>query len=362
MSLMCNSERTRRRRWIPALVLATCLASSTEADGAPPSDGASGPSVALLPIEFVDPLPEADQAGLERTIRDAFETPDLDLVQGAKVERARERGCPAQLDETCLRAIGSELGVTHVVTVEVHSADQDFRVLLRALGVTGDRSPSEVEVECPVCGIAEVESSVAAQAVVLRDRVIADVQPGRLVVEGTPEGATVRVDGRRVGVVPFESELASGEHELLVSERGYFDAIVPIQITAGAVERIRVDLEPAGEEDRTQKRWRSPVGWTALGLGLAGAGAGVGLFVLHGRPHANLCDDMANIDINGACKWVYQTQAAGIGLLVGGVVVAGVGVTLVAIDRRKSRSSDTARARNLKLGVGLGRIEISGHF
>lgn len=328
-------------------------------------------SVAVLPIVFEGELPEGDQRELAETIEQAFEHPELDLVTGAKVERAYAERCADEATAACLRKLGRELGVTHALAVVVRASNRDFEVEMRVVSVAGSREPSEAEVECPVCGIAEVRDRVAAQAAQLRDRVLADIQPGRVVVEGDPEGATVSVDGRRVGRLPYEGELTTGEHELRVSERGYFDELVTVNISGGATERVSVDLEvDSGARSVGARDWFRPVGWTAIGVGIAGVGAGIGLLTIHGRPHEQRCSDFSNIDANGECKWLYETIGAGAGALAVGITLANVGTTMLILDRQRTRTKSEsasasrwrARADSLRVGVGLRGFVLSGQF
>src|SRR5690606_29128491 len=45
----------------------------------------------------------------------------------------------------------------------------------------------------------------------------------QVTVLSEPEGATVRLDGRPVGVTPWTGDLAPGQHEVALSLRGYVD-------------------------------------------------------------------------------------------------------------------------------------------
>ncbi|PRP91236.1 PEGA domain protein [Enhygromyxa salina] len=368
--LLC--ARLALARLALAVFAAIGLATPAAHASAPPAEATPDPSeasVALLPVVFADALPEDDERALEDVVGVAFEHPELELVRGPRVERARASNCPGEADEACLRAIGRELGVTHVVTVVVHARDRDFEVELQALTVAGSGRPSEIEVECLVCGIAEVQDRVAAQAALLRERVLIDTQPGRIAIEGSPDAATVSIDGRRVGRLPYEAELGSGEHQLLVSSRGYYDALVPVSVAPGTVEQVWVELE-VDPNSRGRRSWQRPVGWAAVGAGVAGIGVGVGLLVIDGRPYLGRCDDPANLGVNGECKWLYQSLGAGVGVLALGMVAANVGTTLLILDRWNRRQAPTSaatarrreRAASLKLRVGLGQLELSGQF
>lgn len=327
-------------------------------------------SVVLLPIRFEDRMAEADQRELEAILSTAFEHPGVTTYQGQKVTRAQSSVCGEDLDDACMRAIGTELGATHVVELVVRSQDRDFNLEFRVIRVASQRDPNIVEFDCEVCGIAEVRDRVAAQAAQLRDRLLVDAEPGRVLVEGSPEGAKVSVDGRRVGEVPFEGELSTGEHELLISARGYYNRYVPVTVSPGSVERIVIELEPDLGEDRA---WQRPTGWALVGVGSAAIVSGTALLLIDGRPYAGRCSDPANIDVNGTCRWIYQTGAGGIAILSVGIAAASVGATMLAFNRpakpRKSKSPESAkaeraraRAASLQVGFGLNHLTLSGRF
>lgn len=358
---------------LTALTLTALL--GTSATASPPADTSTdepgGASVALMPISFEDPLPEQDQRALADRIAAAFVHPRLDLLSGSRVARAYTSACPDGSNDTCLRALGRELGVTHVVTVAARVQDRDFEVELQALSVAGSHRPASIEVECLVCGIAEVQDRVAAQAAVLRDRVLIDRQPGRIVVIGSPNTAAVSIDGRGVGRVPYEGEVSSGEHELVVTARGYYDEVVPVVVASGTVERIEIDLEVRAEPQVENQGWWKPVGWSAVGVGSVGVVAGVALLVIDGGPHTSRCDDPASFDVNGRCQWIYATKWAGVGALALGLISANVGATLLILDHRErdgdpeqSTRAAARRARigSLRVGFGLSSLELSGRF
>ena len=53
------------------------------------------------------------------------------------------------------------------------------------------------------------------------EKVTLALQPSRLKVESTPPGATVKVDGKSVGVTPFEGDVTTGPHTLEVELAGH---------------------------------------------------------------------------------------------------------------------------------------------
>lgn len=65
-------------------------------------------------------------------------------------------------------------------------------------------------------------------------------------VAGNPTGAIVRIDGREVGVVPYEGRIAAGEHTLEVSLGGYETLTRRFTARSGSTEAIDVALTGSG--------------------------------------------------------------------------------------------------------------------
>jgi tetratricopeptide (TPR) repeat protein len=71
----------------------------------------------------------------------------------------------------------------------------------------------------------------------------------RIVVETTPPGADVLVDGRQAGadgdaVTPYEVYVGAGRHTITVRSKGHGTVTRRINAIAGAIHELRVDLAP----------------------------------------------------------------------------------------------------------------------
>ncbi|HEY6726153.1 MAG TPA: PEGA domain-containing protein [Polyangiaceae bacterium] len=189
----------------------------------------------------------------------------------------------------------------------------------------------------------------------------------QLTVLSEPETATVRVDGRPVGVTPWTGEVPPGAHTISVSLRGYADAERQIALASDAAQDVPFRLQPATEatplpapqsaapaaasgppaapSDTTSTTERQGVGvvtYVVLGAGVATLGA-AGAFELMRRSAE---DDAKNADTqiekSDALDSMDSRQTtarvlAGIG---GALTVAG-GV-LLALDLTSAPSSSTA--------------------
>ena len=69
----------------------------------------------------------------------------------------------------------------------------------------------------------------------------------QLTVLSEPATATVRLDGRPVGVTPWTGDVPPGTHTLSVSLRGYADAERQIALASDAAQDVNFRLQPASE-------------------------------------------------------------------------------------------------------------------
>jgi hypothetical protein len=103
-----------------------------------------------------------------------------------------------------------------------------------------------------------------------------------LVVDGSPRGAAVSVDGRRACVLPCRTEVDPGVHEVAVRHRGG-EFSTRVELASGQTRTVRAEIAaprpsrtapPSREPDRAQPERRGPSFLTWLGGGIAVAGAG----------------------------------------------------------------------------------------
>ena len=64
-----------------------------------------------------------------------------------------------------------------------------------------------------------------------------------LVIESTPPGADIEVDGNFVGSTPSTLSLAPGSHEVIVKKKGFADWNRKLSVTSGTV-RLNAELDP----------------------------------------------------------------------------------------------------------------------
>jgi hypothetical protein len=131
---------------------------------------------------------------------------------------------------------------------------------------------------------------------------------GQIKLTSRPDGAHVTIDGRPSGVTPLDIVLAPGEHQLVLGADGRSDTTRSVTVVQGTNPPMEVVLGwPGGA--------RSKLPLAIIGGGAALLVTGVILF--------------ATSETDTGEKFEYRdTKPLGIGLMAGGLAVAGVGAYL----------------------------------
>lgn len=207
---------------------------------------------------------------------------------------------------------------------------------------------------------AEIEPRIVAAEKHLRDRGVQQVT-----VVSSPQAATVSIDGRRVGVAPFTTELAPGSHQMALELRGFQDAAASFELPADhaidvalVLHRVR-DPEsvsvtaPARASDQAGSgpSWSArihPVTWATVGVGLAGLGAALGLELAR----ASAVDQARHAPTNLVGKDDYDRARS---LETAGKVAAGIGGAVTVLGGVLLYFDLSApSSRSAKVGAGLG--------
>ncbi len=193
----------------------------------------------------------------------------------------------------------------------------------------------------------------------------------QVTVLSDPEAATVRVDGRPVGVTPWTADLPPGEHTILLSLRGYADTQRTIVLEPDRAQDVHFRLVPASPTPAAQPAAAAPVEtpsqsvvardrgeaptpkgvalttYVVLGAGALTLGAAGG-FELARRSAESDAEGASQIEYAEALDTVdrHQTTArilAGVG---GALLVAG-GV-LLALDLTRAPAETVSSERRLR--------------
>lgn len=328
-------------------------------------------SIALLPLQWEgEPNPGA-RPQLQGRLNDAFTDGDgISWVPASAVAGALESAggkCP---DLACQRAVGESVDARYVVVPKTTLRDRVYRIELRAIDVADGTVVAETAEFCEICGVEEVADLIAAQASTLQPTLAALVQ-GRPVLEvvTAPPGAHVIVDGTELGTTPLTVELDAGRHVVRLEAPGRIPQERQILSVEGARETLNVELPTSpttgtgGRDDAetgADRRGRAMTGWggASLGVGLGMIGAGIPLMVIHDRQNRRRCSG-DDVDVNGTCRYSYDTMGAGIGLTVGGAILTATGIALVSVGAKRKRSG---RSATLRPSFGWRTIGIVGEF
>lgn len=138
-----------------------------------------------------------------------------------------------------------------------------------------------------------------------------DGRVGSLKLTSSPPGATVEIDGKKVGVTPITRELRIGKHEVAIRAEGYVPELRSFDIEVNTEIEHVVDLHmPAAGSSRTRRLGA----YGSLGIGAALVVGGAVALALHeGEPCAP------------TKKECFNGRPLGIGMIGGGAVLLGLG-------------------------------------
>lgn len=156
---------------------------------------------------------------------------------------------------------------------------------------------------------------------------------GWLFVDCTVIDATVYIDGKNVGLTPFQAPLAygAGSHQVVVERDGYTRFSSQIKVEKGRLARVDAHLV----QTEHNSSWRSPLGWTMNVLGILAIGGGVTAFFF------------AEEEFNDTDKFKDLALYEKLGYGVGGGLLA-IGTTLIIWDKARDVIAD--EHKNSKYG------------
>lgn len=188
----------------------------------------------------------------------------------------------------------------------------------------------------------------------------------QLTVLSEPATATVRVDGRPVGVTPWTGEVPPGAHTISVSLRGYADAERQIALASDAAQDVPFRLQPATEATPVPAAVAAPpaastpaaapsdtasatdpqgvgvVTYVVLGAGVATLGAAGVFEVMRSSAEDDAKNAKTQIEKSDALDTMDSRQTTARVLLgIGGALTVAGGV-LLALDLTRASGSSAA--------------------
>jgi tetratricopeptide (TPR) repeat protein len=151
-----------------------------------------------------------------------------------------------------------------------------------------------------------------------------------LVVDSTPIGADVFVDGapEAAGRTPLRARTEPGRHSLRVELPGHVTVAREVDAAARAETRVDFVLAPVAAP-APAAAWRTPVGWTAVGLAAASAGAAawLGVAAVDARDEAGAL--LGEPDRHDRLRDTFEGRRAG--AIAAGAAAAALAVTGVLL-------------------------------
>lgn len=320
-----------------------------------PRPATAGPDAerraAMLPLQVEGDLEGAWKDRIETDIGRGLVQAGMDVADPKAVTQA-SGGVEDCSNAKCFQFLSQSAEARFVVRAKVVVEDRSYAITIDIFdGEDGSLAASSRE-SCELCGLAEVGDLVSTQAAALRTKLdVLSLEPAVLTVTSEPAGATIFIDGEKVGTAPLEHELTPGEHEAQARMRGYLDQSRTVEAVQGVRESIAFELLADTGKSTSGKDWKVPTGWTLLGVGTAGVAAGVTFLVLDERPYRAQCSG-PDVDAFGNCRQRYGTMLHGIAFTAGGGALMVTGAALLIAARVAKGRRMEAMAQHLRVGPG----------
>jgi len=198
----------------------------------------------------------------------------------------------------------------------------------------------------------------------------------QLTVMAKPAGATVWVDGTRVGEAPWTGEITPGEHHLKATAPGHSSASLDVTLTGSRSMDVTFELQAAGEhpaepataaavgpsppatEDeapQSSRRGASAADAVAVGAVGLGAGALIGALLLERSRSAAEDDAVAaptQVAAAAELDTIEQRRAAARVTTGIGIALVATGAVVFAVDRRPA-GARRRQAASFAVACGL---------
>lgn len=339
------------------LVLASllCLASASVAGAQESPDDGTAQAVAVIRIDISGDPPPGLAGELDTAVARGLEPLGFTSVPYEST-RPLLAGASARADCTepdCLSDLPDRVGTNQFLRlrVEASSAIYDFELMFLVAdeGIKERRTGS-----CPVCTHDEFLERVTENV----RKLMEPFRPLPVVIESSPAGATLVIDGREMGSAPFSGRLSPGAHQIRASLDGHMDAERTIDVAPGSAstpQRFAVALTAApvvdggSAGDRPFQMWK----WPAAAAAVGALGAGAVWMAVDGDPS---CDAPSGVQ----CAERYDTGTLGIVSLSAGVALGALAGYMFWSDSSHDMSAETETALTPSLaptrGGALGAI------
>lgn len=327
-----------------------CLPGLAAAEPAPNADRRA----ALLPLKIEGDLNDGWRDRIVEDLSRGLLQAGVDVADPEAVIQA-SGGVKDCNNAKCFKFLSASVEARFLVRAEVSVQERNYSVSIDIIdGNDGSVAASSSE-SCQLCGLSEVGDLVTKQAAALRKKVDAlALEPAVVAVTSDPAGATIYIDGKKVGTTPLEQALSAGDHRAEARKDGFVTQTRELKAVQGIREALSFELLPEAPDDEGEgkgKRWKVPVGWTFLGLGVAGTAAGVTFLLIDENPYQARCSG-ADVDTLGNCRQRYNTLVHGAVLTATGGALLVTGMALLIRDRVEQGRKTKDVASRLRVGPG----------
>lgn len=325
---------------IPVVALGALLAlgaGSAHADGDDPATSV----VAIVVLEVSGDAAPQLRAQAQASVLEGLKqsnVPRMSFDRVVEITRRQPdlRDCESP---SCVSRLGTLLGAERLLRVRIKASGASYAFDLE-LASTAGGEPRQRQETCPVCTTSEAGKALA--------RAVSDFfsePPAESIlveINTEPEGATLRIDDRDVGVTPYRGRLAVGQHTLIISKNGHRSAEQAIEVKEGD-EPQRFDIELAGTSlagpsigggggigpvDSGPSRPFAVLKWVGAAGAVGALGAAVVWLAVDGR---GTCDDL------NTCPRTYDTRTLGFFGLGAGVALGAATTWMFLRDREDVR-------------------------
>lgn len=245
--------------------------------------------VALMPFAGEGDVGTKEREGVFALTRAALESHGaVRLISTRKDDAVTARTC--RTDDGCWRDAARARGVDFIAHVTLSGTEQGYAADIRVVSV--DPSVATREERFDIDG-----TTLERDALRLGLRAFApDALRGQVLVQGSPEGALVLVDGERKGKLPLDGpieDVAEGERKVEIRAQGYESITRPVDVVHGETSTVDIVLSKAradldvpvtadAREPSVLATTLSIVPWVLLagGAALLAAGVACGVFAL----------------------------------------------------------------------------------
>jgi hypothetical protein len=277
---------------------------------APPPEEKSGPRIYVVDPAFVK-LPAALKLTVSQAIASAIEKEGFSAITRDDVRTVLEQQADLAMlggdaDGASLAALGSAIGVQHVVAATLTSVDGDTLVQIRLIdsqkvAVLGRRELRASETGGELIRAVEDCARLAMQPLFSSGR-------GTLQLVVSEEGADVLVDGKQLAVSPMPPRaltlgMTTGWHLVTVSKQGFVSFQETLRVQNGETVERTAALAPSIQflkEYQSRNGLYRTLAWTTTGLttlsAAALAGSGAMLYVAVQQTAAKSAEVQQKID------------------------------------------------------------------